>query len=501
MMTKNIKVDLILTDPPYNISRKNNFHTIGRSGIHFGEWDVGFDQEKWLNNISKILNKNGSIIIFNDWRNLGLIANKLENEGLIIKDIIRWKKTNPMPRNTSRRYVTDYEFAIWAVMPNSRWVFNKSNKIPYLIPEYESSIPVGKDRIHPTQKSKKIIDNIIKTHSNEGDLIFDPFSGSGQIGFCAYNLKRNFIACEINKKYYELSSNRFNKLFAKPAFNHLGNKYRIINIINSAFSLYKCKTMCDVFGGSGIVSVNSSFHNKIINEKDKYIYELFKWFKNEETEIVIKKIKMIISDFHLPTQHIGNKYTKEFELLKSAYNKNKNIDFLLTLLLFGFNQQLRFNSSNNFNIPAGKFYWSDYQEQKIKKFIELFRKEKINITNLDFEEFVNSQINRKDDKLFYFDPPYFLTDATYNMNWNEQDEIRLIKILEYLIKQNKKWILSNMLLSKGTLNKFLYDFILENRDKIIVLSIPTNYSNSNYQRNNSSGDDLEILICGGVYEK
>ena len=331
MMSKNIKVDLILTDPPYNISRKNNFHTIGRSGIHFGEWDVGFDQEKWLNNISKILNKNGSIIIFNDWRNLGLIANKLENEGLIIKDIIRWKKTNPMPRNTSRRYVTDYEFAIWAVMPNSRWVFNKSNKIPYLIPEYESSIPVGKDRIHPTQKSKKIIDNIIKTHSNEGDLIFDPFSGSGQIAFCAYNLKRNFIACEINKKYYELSSNKFNKLFTKPAFNHLGNKYRIINIINSAFSLYKCKTMCDVFGGSGIVSVNSSFDNKIINEKDKYIYELFKWFKNEETEMVIKKIKKIISDFHLPTQHIGNKYTKEFELLKSAYNKNKNIDFLLTL--------------------------------------------------------------------------------------------------------------------------------------------------------------------------
>lgn len=136
MIEQNFKVDMILTDPPYNISRKNNFHTIGRNGIDFGKWDKEFDQTSWLTNIHKIIKNGGSIIIFNDWRNLGLIAQKLEKEGFIIKDILRWIKPNPMPRNTTRRYVTDYEFAIWATHHKGKWTFNKKPNKAYLKPEF-----------------------------------------------------------------------------------------------------------------------------------------------------------------------------------------------------------------------------------------------------------------------------------------------------------------------------------------------------------------------------
>lgn len=90
-------IDLILTDPPYNIARKNNFHTMGRSGIDFGEWDKGFDQLAWLECIPRLLHKDGSVVIFNDWKNIGEIAKRLESLGMTIKDMLRWKKQTPCP--------------------------------------------------------------------------------------------------------------------------------------------------------------------------------------------------------------------------------------------------------------------------------------------------------------------------------------------------------------------------------------------------------------------
>ena len=107
-------IDLLLTDPPYNISKNNNFKTMKRSGIDFGGWDHKFDLISWLSGISRIMNDGSSIIIFNDWRNLGILDKKLESEGFIGKDIFRWIKSNPMPRNRDRRYITDFEFALVA---------------------------------------------------------------------------------------------------------------------------------------------------------------------------------------------------------------------------------------------------------------------------------------------------------------------------------------------------------------------------------------------------
>lgn len=215
MIRKEIKVDLILTDPPYNVSRKHQlgFSNMNRAGMDFGEWDYDFNQTKWLNNISKILNPNGSIIIFNDWKNMGTIANKLEEEGFDIKDIIRWEKSNPMPRNTSRRYVTDYEFAIWATKKKGKWIFNKDSNSSYLKPTFKHSVPPGgKRRIHPTQKPVKLLEDIIKIHSNVNSIIFDPFSGSGSTGIAAGNLDRKFMLVEKNKEIYEKSKKQFGEI-------------------------------------------------------------------------------------------------------------------------------------------------------------------------------------------------------------------------------------------------------------------------------------------------
>ncbi|GFK30716.1 hypothetical protein ScFU149_08330 [Streptococcus canis] len=85
-------IDMVITDPPYNISVKNNFATMGRKGIDFGDWDKGFDLLSWIDIASLKLTKNGGMVIFNSWKNLGDIARHYwnnDNQGRLIK----WKES------------------------------------------------------------------------------------------------------------------------------------------------------------------------------------------------------------------------------------------------------------------------------------------------------------------------------------------------------------------------------------------------------------------------
>lgn len=100
LISKSIKVNAIITDPPYNIARKNNFSTMKnkygkpahRRGIDFGEWDKGFDLYSWMDKAIQLLDKNGSLFFFNDWKNIGEMAKYAESLGMDIKDCFRWEK-------------------------------------------------------------------------------------------------------------------------------------------------------------------------------------------------------------------------------------------------------------------------------------------------------------------------------------------------------------------------------------------------------------------------
>jgi len=210
---KKIKVDCILTDPPYGVSRKYQlgFSNMGRAGMNYGEWDYGFNQREFIKLCAPLVKEGGAFIIFNDWKNLSYMVEELEKAGFFIKDLIRWEKANPMPRNVNSRYVMDFEVAIWAVKGNKGWTFNKPSNVPYLKPVYKTSIVIGgKKRIHPTQKHIDLFTGILKVHTNANDLVFDPFSGSGTTALACKMLGRNFIGSEIDKNYYEKSIERIN---------------------------------------------------------------------------------------------------------------------------------------------------------------------------------------------------------------------------------------------------------------------------------------------------
>lgn len=204
------QADLILTDPPFNISVKNNFHTMrGRHGIDFGEWDKNFDLTSWIPIAVNHLRDGGSIIIFNAWRNMGIIAEALEDNGCLVKEMLQWQKTNPMPRNRDRLYVTACEFAIWATKGRG-WTFNRQRDT------YENTIfryPIvsAKQRIHPTQKPIDLIRDLILIHSNKNDVVLDPFIGSGTTAIAAIETGRNYVGFELDTDFYSAACERISQ--------------------------------------------------------------------------------------------------------------------------------------------------------------------------------------------------------------------------------------------------------------------------------------------------
>ncbi len=210
LLNLGVTFDSVITDPPYNISRENNFKTMGRAGIDFGEWDKDFDLTSWIKSCEPLLKKGGNIVIFNDWKNMSYIVNALEINGFEIKDLIRWKKTNPMPRNRDRRFITDYEVAVWAVKKGGKWTFNRLSDT-YERPEIVCGITSKREKVnggHPTQKPIEVMEWIIHRLSNEGDLILDPFMGIGSTGVACMNTNRKFIGIELDEKYFDISKER-----------------------------------------------------------------------------------------------------------------------------------------------------------------------------------------------------------------------------------------------------------------------------------------------------
>jgi DNA modification methylase len=115
-----------------------------------------------------------------------------------------------MPRNRDRLYVTSCEFALWATKGKG-WTFNRQRDT------YENTIftyPIvgSKERIHPTQKPVKLMEDIIKIHTKENDLILDPFMGSGSTAIAAINTGRKYIGFELDENYYRLSCERIKKI-------------------------------------------------------------------------------------------------------------------------------------------------------------------------------------------------------------------------------------------------------------------------------------------------
>lgn len=204
-------VDLVLTDPPYNVSRPNNFTSMGsaaRQGMDFGEWDKDFDIIGWIEPMSKVLKDNANVVIFNAWENLKDIKIACEKNNISIKRCLVLNKSNPAPFNKDRMFVNDVEFALWGVYNSKNkptgWTFNRRNPVEKCVID----TTVQDAEIHPTQKDIKVFQKLVDLLSNENDLVLDCFSGSGTTAVACHKLKRRFICIEKDPEYWKASCER-----------------------------------------------------------------------------------------------------------------------------------------------------------------------------------------------------------------------------------------------------------------------------------------------------
>lgn len=216
----NNSVDLIVTDPPYNLGnfmidrdtnlskmRDNFFATAGWDNMDYKEWKKSMD--KLFRQASRLIKDGGTMIVFMAIINVDVIINLAEKYGFYYKTTGIWHKTNPMPRNMNLHFINSTETWIYFTYKSRTGTFNNDGNV--LHDFIETSVTPNSERKygkHPTQKPEALISHFIKILSNEGDCVLDPFMGSGTTGIVCKRLKRDFIGIELDEAYYNMANKR-----------------------------------------------------------------------------------------------------------------------------------------------------------------------------------------------------------------------------------------------------------------------------------------------------
>jgi len=196
-------IDLVITDPPYGISRELNcknkrLGTTAKLDFNFGKWDKV--SMEWVDLI--LPKTKGWFMTFCAKRDIGVIWDKLEKNKFIAIDAFVWQKPDPLPLNAKSRFLNAWEAIVAGKRPGACWNGKYEHNI------FKMQAPKGKNRIHKTQKPLGLIKHIILLTTKKNDLVLDPFIGSGTTAVACKELNRKFIGFETSRDYYKKAKRR-----------------------------------------------------------------------------------------------------------------------------------------------------------------------------------------------------------------------------------------------------------------------------------------------------
>ena len=258
------------------------------------------------------------------------------------------------------------------------------------------------------------------------------------------------------------------EVYYSSPLNFIGGKADLIDFIKKN-APKNIDRFIDIFGGGFNVGSNFSAEQIIYNDCNFKVKELLEMFRNIDTIDLYKYITNMVKKYKLEK---GDKesYLKIRELYNSQDKDLRDPKLLYLLVLFGFQQQIRFNSSYDYNNPVGQAGFNDKILEKMISFCRNLKEKNVVFMSEDFEnmwEHINS------NTFIYLDPPYLITLGSYNdgkrgfNGWNENEELRLLKFLDELNSKGNSFMLSNVLEHKAKKNEILINWIKENGYRVI----------------------------------
>ncbi|MEM1287943.1 MAG: site-specific DNA-methyltransferase [Pseudomonadota bacterium] len=243
-------VDLVFADPPYNLQLQNALQRPDQSDVDAVDdaWDqfdsfASYDHftRAWLLAARRILKPTGTLWVIGSYHNIFRVGSTVQDLGFWILNDIVWRKTNPMPNFKGRRFANAHETLIWAARSEKGkgYTFNydalkAANDDVQMRSDWTLPICTGKERlkdgdgrkVHPTQKPEALLARVLIASSKVGDIVVDPFFGTGTTGAVAKRLGRNFIGFEREESYVQVARERIKRIepIAEPALEMLSGK-------------------------------------------------------------------------------------------------------------------------------------------------------------------------------------------------------------------------------------------------------------------------------------
>ncbi len=233
-------IDLIFADPPYNLQLEGALSRPDQSVVDAvnDDWDkfssfADYDAftRDWLKAVRRVMKPDATIFVIGSYHNIFRVGTILQDLGFWILNDIVWRKNNPMPNFRGRRFTNAHETMIWASKSAAakNYTFNyealkAGNEDCQVRSDWLLPICTGGERLkdengrktHPTQKPESLLTRVILSASNKGDVVLDPFFGSGTTGAVAKRLGRHFIGTERDTTYAKAAQKRINQIVPLP---------------------------------------------------------------------------------------------------------------------------------------------------------------------------------------------------------------------------------------------------------------------------------------------
>lgn len=311
--------------------------------------------------------------------------------------------------------------------------------------------------------SKEYIESVMKRYGKPETFEFRKFTYKQYLNSKAEKDEKH---CEY--LFYIEKKDKLEEVNYSSPLNYIGGKADMIPFLKEN-APKNINRIIDIFGGGFNVGINFDAEQIIYNDCNFKVKELLEMLRNIETLDLYKYISSMIKKYKLE-KGAKEPYLKIRELYNNQPREKRDSRLLYLLILFGYQQQIRFNSSYDYNNPVGQAGFNDKILEKLISYCRNLKEKNVVFMSKDFDN-MWEHINK--NTFIYLDPPYLITLGSYNdgkrgfNGWTKKDEIKLLEFLSKIDKMGVKFMLSNVLEHKDKKNDILIDWIKNNGFKVI----------------------------------